>query len=77
VTPKGVSVNARALPNSRPLQADAVGRPLPSASGGPVPPGEVWVMSEYHPRSFDSRYYGPIEAACIEGRVRPVFVWER
>jgi conjugative transfer signal peptidase TraF len=75
-TPKGVSVNDVELPNSRPLPADTHGRPLPRARGALLSAGQVWVMSEYSPRSFDSRYYGPIETARIKGVVRPVFVWE-
>jgi conjugative transfer signal peptidase TraF len=76
VTPNGVSVNGRELPNSRALPVDAAGRPLPSASGGPVPPGRVWVLSEYHPRSFDSRYYGSIEVSRLQGVVTPVWIWD-
>jgi conjugative transfer signal peptidase TraF len=76
VTAKGVSVNGRELPNSRPLPADSAGRPLARAGGARLSAGEVWVMSEYNPRSFDSRYYGPIETARLQGVVRPVFVWE-
>jgi type IV secretory pathway protease TraF len=26
-----------------------------------------------HPRSFDSRYFGPLPLAAIEGEARPVF----
>ena len=30
-----------------------------------VPPGFVWVASEYNALSFDSRYYGPIQISHL------------
>ena len=34
----------------------------------------VWVVSDYHPRSFDSRYFGPISKALIRHYLRPLLV---
>jgi conjugative transfer signal peptidase TraF len=62
-----IEVNGTALQNSRSLSRDGVGRPLPG-----VPPpgtyavasGQVWLISSYSPRSFDSRYLGPVPTAA-------------
>jgi type IV secretory pathway protease TraF len=39
-----------------------------------VSPGTIWVASTYHPRSFDSRYFGPIAVADIRARLAPLLV---
>jgi len=76
VSARGLSVNGKAVPNSAPLPKDTAGRPLTSWPVGTyrVQPGTVWVVSDYHPRSFDSRYFGPISEALIRNRLRPLFV---
>lgn len=71
-----VSVNGAMVPNSRLLQYDSGGRPVPhEAVSGIVPPGSVWLMSDFSPQSFDSRYFGPIQARYIRGAVRPLLIW--
>lgn len=74
-SPSGIAVNGRLLRNSAPLAADSIGRPL-----GPWPfgryrvaSGTVWVASSYSPKSFDSRYFGPISTSVIRDRVRPLW----
>jgi conjugative transfer signal peptidase TraF len=76
VSPDGVRVNGRQLPNSAPRSTDTAGRPLiPWRSGTfVVEPGKVWVLSSYHPRSFDSRYFGPIPESTIRERLRPLLI---
>ncbi len=76
---RGVSVNGELLPRSAPLQHDAAGRPLPALPAGiyPVAPGDVWVISTYSPRSFDSRYFGALPVSSLRGRVRPLWLWHR
>lgn len=73
-SPKGISVNGAAIPNTQPLTHDSTGRPLkPWAFGRfTVSPGTVWVASSHHPRSYDSRYFGPIPSSCIRSHVRPL-----
>lgn len=52
---------------------DSHGRALPRWSGCRVlSGGEVFLMGDT-PDSFDSRYFGPVSAADIEGVWRPVF----
>lgn len=66
---RAVSVNGRALANSGIRTTDSAGRSVPGiARSITVPPGQVWVMSEHSPLSFDSRYFGALPAGGIRGR---------
>ena len=71
---RGIGVNGRLLENTAPLSADSFGRALPVWPFGTyrVAPDEVWVASSYTPRSFDSRYFGPIPRTAIRERIRPL-----
>jgi conjugative transfer signal peptidase TraF len=68
----GISVNGALLSNTAPLSKDTKGRPLKAWPFGRyvVAPETVWVASSYHPRSFDSRYFGPISTAAIRQRLK-------
>jgi conjugative transfer signal peptidase TraF len=70
----GMAVNGRLLPNTAPLVKDSAGRPLSHWPFGRyvVAPGTVWVASSYSPRSFDGRYFGPVEASEVREHVRPL-----
>ncbi len=69
---RGSSVNGALLPNTGPLLKDTKGRPLEAWPFGRyvVAPETVWVASSYNPRSFDSRYFGPISTAAIRERLK-------
>jgi conjugative transfer signal peptidase TraF len=71
---RGMAVNGRLLPNTAPLVKDTLGRPLPHWPFGRyvVAPGAVWVASCYNSRSFDSRYFGPVDASQVREHVRPL-----
>ena len=71
---EGIVVNGRRIVNTQPRDRDSAGRPLQAWQFGiyRVALGTVWVASSYHPRSFDSRYFGPIPIASIRTRVRPL-----
>jgi conjugative transfer signal peptidase TraF len=73
---RGVAVNGKEIPNSAPLPGDTAGRQLTPWPFGTytVAAGTVWVVSDYHPRSFDSRYFGPVPEALIRNRLRPLLV---
>jgi conjugative transfer signal peptidase TraF len=73
-TESGVAVNRRLLPNTAPRNADTHGRPLRHFPFGRyvVEHGTVWVASTYNPRSFDSRYFGPILESLIRAHLRPL-----
>jgi conjugative transfer signal peptidase TraF len=70
----GIAVNGHLLENTAALDSDSNGRALPQWPFGihHVARGTVWVASSYSPRSFDSRYFGPIPVAAIRQYVRPM-----
>lgn len=70
----GLSVNGRVLPNTRRLVTDHRGRDLPHVPDGRyvVRLDQVWIVSTYSARSFDSRYFGPLSIAAVVNRVRPI-----
>jgi conjugative transfer signal peptidase TraF len=76
VTASGVWVNGKLVPDTAQMDFDSVGRPLQRLTEGAyrVTPNEVWLLSNYDPRSFDSRYFGPVPAANVLGVAHPVWV---
>lgn len=74
LTPIGLTINGRVMPNTRPLDRDREGRALPRIGYGHyvVQVGEIWLVSTYSARSFDSRYFGPVPTTSVVGRVRPI-----
>jgi conjugative transfer signal peptidase TraF len=70
----GIFVNGQLLRNTRPRAVDTAGRPMPMwpAMTQRVQPGTIWVASNFSPRSFDSRYFGPISINSIRSRLRPL-----
>jgi len=71
---RGISVNGRLLRNTVPLLKDSKGRELQPWHFGhyAVASGAIWVASSYHPRSFDSRYFGPVSTSAIRHRLKPL-----
>jgi conjugative transfer signal peptidase TraF len=77
VTSAGVWIGAHQLPNSVPLERDRHGYSLPEIRGSFIlRAGEAWLYSGYDPRSFDSRYFGPVSASAIRGRAVPLWIWQ-
>lgn len=76
VTAAGIAVNGALLPNSAALKQDRTGHPLRTVPPGTyrVGPGAVWLVSSYAARSFDSRYFGPVPVADIQGLAHPIWV---
>jgi conjugative transfer signal peptidase TraF len=74
ITPTGVAVNHRILPNSIAGSIDSKNRPLTPYPLGTyrVKPGTVWVISSFNRRSFDSRYFGPISISTIRNHLQPL-----
>lgn len=74
---RGVHVNGRLLPHSRPLRADGAGRPMPVLALGERRLGhdELLLMSDVNGNSFDARYFGPIARWQVDDVVRPVWTW--
>jgi conjugative transfer signal peptidase TraF len=58
------------------LAADRKGRRLPAWSGcRRLMPGQIFLLMESVPDSFDSRYFGPVGADSVIGRLAPL--WPR
>ena len=58
------------------LLVDREGRPLPAWHGcRMLAPGEVFLLMEGVPASFDGRYFGPIPVTSIIGRLVPLWTW--
>jgi conjugative transfer signal peptidase TraF len=76
VTPAGVWVNGDPVQGTAQLAQDSVGRPLRAFPAGSyqVAQGDVWLLSGHDARSFDSRYFGPVPAANVQGVARPVWI---
>lgn len=72
----GISVNGRLLTNSAPISRDTKGKQLRAFAAGEyrVGPHELWVISSFSPRSFDSRYFGPIPLKSVHSWLRPLLV---
>ena len=58
------------------LRTDGEGRSLPAWHGcRPLDSGEVFLLMANVPASFDGRYFGPIPAAAIIGRLSALWTW--
>jgi conjugative transfer signal peptidase TraF len=77
LTPESVIVNGEPIAQSQTQEQDRAGRALPHVVWGRyvLTNGELWVMSTYHPASWDSRYFGPIRAETVIATVVPLWVW--
>ena len=73
VFPDGVTVNGRRLPGSATAAVDSRGRILSHAPWGAVvvATDEVWLLTTDVPRSWDSRYFGPVSLDSVRV-VRPL-----
>lgn len=71
---------------SRGLPATVNGHALPNTAAHPsmkawpdgeyiVRDGQVWLFSSYSPKSFDSRYFGPVNLSAVRGEAVPLLVW--
>jgi conjugative transfer signal peptidase TraF len=72
-----VRVNGELLENSRRLSVDLSGRPMPriTSCSCKLDHGQLLLMSDYNPHSFDARYFGPIDQAQIHDVIRPIITW--
>jgi conjugative transfer signal peptidase TraF len=77
VSDQDVCVNSEPIPNSKPLNADKAGRRMPRYRVGDytLGAGEVLLMSDYSPLSFDARYFGPVGRSQIQSVIRPILTW--
>ena len=73
---QGVTVNGQLLANTLTIDHDSTGHPIRPYAYGTyrVQPGQLWVVSSFSPKSFDSRYFGPIPARSVRHWVQPFLV---
>ncbi len=69
-----VRIDDRLLPHSRVARTDGQRREMVHYEGGVVPPGAVFLHSEF-PGSFDSRYFGPLPMDGILGLALEVWTY--
>jgi conjugative transfer signal peptidase TraF len=77
VAQDGIRVNGRLILNSAARFRDHRGRPLHPWPYGEyrVLPETLWVVSDFNPSSYDSRYFGPIRASLVRERLRPLWTF--
>lgn len=71
-TPEGVTVNGALMVGSLAHARDGRGRPMPQPPQTYVVPSGHVVVLTTNPVSFDSRYFGPIEASRLSGSVQAI-----
>ncbi|MBL8594589.1 MAG: conjugative transfer signal peptidase TraF [Devosia sp.] len=74
VIDRSIAVDGAPLAHSSVRPVDGEGRALAPASGGVVPPRQLFLFSEFA-GSYDSRYFGPIPAAGVLGLAHPLLVF--
>jgi len=77
ISPKGIEVNQKLLAHSKPLKNDPGGRSLTlfELNNYRLNENELLLIGNVSPASFDSRYFGLIDRAQIQGVVKPIWTW--
>jgi conjugative transfer signal peptidase TraF len=72
----GVAVNGHLLPHTATMDRDSSRRQILPFPAGKylVQKNQLWVASSFSPRSFDSRYFGPIPLNSVRSWIRPLLV---
>ena len=78
LTDSGLILNGLPLTGTAWPEADSLGRDLPASllSSGLIPAGLALVLSQGHPGSFDSRYFGLIPLAALM-KAEPVLIFNK
>lgn len=77
IEPSGVSVNGSSIPNTAQISTDPAGRMLPACRKDSfrLSENDVLLIANNSPRSFDGRYFGPVDRSLIRGVVIPLVTW--
>jgi conjugative transfer signal peptidase TraF len=77
VDERGVFVNGKLLPFSKPFKADGHGDVLPEfrVTSYTLKDDELLLMTDINPRSFDARYFGLLKSSNVQSAIEPVFTW--
>lgn len=73
----GTWINGQLIPDTQPQPKDSAGRPIPAIDdfNRTLSEREIWTLGP-HPKSFDSRYYGPIHLSQARAfLVKPLWTW--
>lgn len=63
VEPEGLYINGRIVENTAILFADSQHRAMPyEVTTYQIKPGQIFIYSDYNDKSFDSRYFGPVDS---------------
>lgn len=73
----GVRINGRLLDDSAPLRADSGGRVMPKfqADTYVLSEHQLLLMGDCNARSFDARYFGPVQRRQVKEVITPIFTW--
>jgi len=72
----GASVRIDDVAVAAVMRADGLGRPLSAwQQCRRLAHGELFLLSNTNPASFDSRYFGPILASSVIGSAQPLWTW--
>lgn len=72
----GIVINGNFVEDSQPFAKDASSRDLPLVEiDEELADNQVIIFSDYHPLSFDSRYFGAVDSRQIRGVVSPLWTW--
>ena len=72
----GASVRIDDVTVAAVTRADGHGRPLSAWSQcRRLAHGELFLLSNTNPASFDSRYFGPVRAPDVIGSAKPIWTW--
>jgi len=73
--PRSIEIGGRCLGSSPTFEADRTGRPLPRIPRGRyrLRAGQLWLWAPAE-RSFDSRYFGPVDAGAVVHFARAMIV---
>ena len=72
----GTVINGQTIPNTRRLEVDTRGNPVPHVNFSEKLSGYLILAPTYH-LSFDGRYFGPVAHSDIIGIVHPLLTFRR
>lgn len=71
-----VHINGVEIANTTLNSRDDADRSLTPTTSTRVSPDHVWLMSDHHSDSYDSRYFGPIPTTLIRSTLEPLWTSE-
>lgn len=78
VRPEGLMLNGAAIPESAVYHRDRLGRELLHVPFGQHVVGRdsLFLFSNHHPRSFDSRYFGALPSSGVISSLTPLWTFD-